>query len=109
MSIQNRSGPWRRGDRGDRKNDRKDKNKEDTKNKDDKKDSKVKEDNDEVKDEDKEENEDEKKESKEGPYQGVPANYLSCFVCAKKMWDGESMNKHVKGTFSVFIKNLKFW
>ncbi|CAG9826995.1 unnamed protein product [Diabrotica balteata] len=37
------------------------------------------------------------KEEKEGPYYDVPIKLLSCFVCNKEMWDGESMRKHVKG------------
>lgn len=37
------------------------------------------------------------KEEKEGPYYDVPVKLLSCFVCNKEMWDGESMRKHVKG------------
>ncbi|XP_057670266.1 zinc finger protein on ecdysone puffs isoform X1 [Diorhabda carinulata] len=37
------------------------------------------------------------KEEKEGPYYDIPVKLLSCFVCNKEMWDGESMKKHVKG------------
>uniref|UniRef100_V5G0I4 Zinc finger protein n=1 Tax=Anoplophora glabripennis TaxID=217634 RepID=V5G0I4_ANOGL len=44
--------------------------------------------------------EDEKKKdtrNKEGPYSGVPVKFLNCFVCNKEMWDGESMQKHIRG------------
>ncbi|KAJ8974159.1 hypothetical protein NQ317_005807, partial [Molorchus minor] len=50
-------------------------------------------------DEKKENGEDiaEKKDKKEGPYYGVPVKFLNCFVCNKEMWDGESMQKHIRG------------
>lgn len=35
--------------------------------------------------------------SKEGPYFNVPVKFLNCFVCNKDMWDGESMQKHIRG------------
>ncbi|KAJ8948353.1 hypothetical protein NQ318_019338 [Aromia moschata] len=43
--------------------------------------------------------EDKKKEerNREGPYYGVPVKFLNCFVCNKEMWDGESMQKHIRG------------
>ncbi|KAJ8941185.1 hypothetical protein NQ314_010484 [Rhamnusium bicolor] len=43
--------------------------------------------------------EEKKKEerNREGPYHGVPVKFLNCFVCNKEMWDGESMQKHVRG------------
>ncbi|CAG9815915.1 unnamed protein product [Phaedon cochleariae] len=34
---------------------------------------------------------------KSGPYFDIPAKFLRCFVCNKVMWDGESMQKHVRG------------
>ncbi|XP_060520170.1 zinc finger protein on ecdysone puffs isoform X2 [Cylas formicarius] len=50
-----------------------------------------------LKEESGDEEEKDNKEGKEGRYVGVPQKYLSCFVCNKQMWDGESMGKHVRG------------
>lgn len=32
-----------------------------------------------------------------GKYYDVPVKFLHCFVCNKEMWDGESMQKHIRG------------
>lgn len=34
---------------------------------------------------------------KEGRFSGIPTNLLICRICDKKMWDGESFEKHLKG------------
>lgn len=84
LCIQNRGGGWR----GDRKRNQNKKDKKDDKKGD--------------------ENETEKKEGeesgdKDGPYSGVPMKLMSCFVCCKEMWDGESMKKHLKGIYYYLL------
>ncbi|CAH0546111.1 unnamed protein product [Brassicogethes aeneus] len=37
------------------------------------------------------------KSNKDGKYFDVPQKFLNCFVCNKEMWDGESMQKHIRG------------
>lgn len=87
LLFQNRGGGWR----GDRKRNQ---NKKDGKKDDRKNDKKEGAENETEKSKDGEE---EKSGDKDGPYSGVPMKLMSCFVCCKEMWDGESMKKHLKG------------
>lgn len=52
--------------------------------------------------------EEKKAEPRGGRYHDVPSKFLNCFVCNKEMWDGESMNKHIKGrAHKQMLKSLE--
>lgn len=34
---------------------------------------------------------------KDGKYVGIPMHFLNCRICKKRMWDGESFEKHMNG------------
>lgn len=52
--------------------------------------------------------EEKKSEQRAGRYHDIPTKFLNCFVCNKEMWDGESMNKHIKGrAHKQMLKSLE--